>query len=124
MRRVLHADVTAAACALCALPAAARAAALAAMLGEADLAWQFQRDNARPHPRLGNGSLSDVALMRPHVREPLLDTPDYAACMAMVYQALAGRGGTLQPRAQDMQVATAGSSARRPGAIASPHSLQ
>ena len=100
MRPVQHGDVTAAACVLLALPAEARHSALWRMLAEAESADAFRRETGRLHPLWGNGSLRAAALTRPRMAEPSLDRPDYARCMAMVFEALlarAGEGKTYQP---------------------------
>ena len=92
MRPVLHGDVSAAACALLALAPCCRPRALAAMLAEADAADLFRKRTGRAHPRWGNGSLMAAALGHKRAPEPFLDQPDYAACMALVFEALVRRG--------------------------------
>ncbi|MCP5039078.1 MAG: hypothetical protein GY945_15905 [Rhodobacteraceae bacterium] len=91
MRRVLHGDVSAAACVLFLLPEDHRQAALHKMLAEADAADAYRQCRGRLHPLWGNGSLMSAALARPHCAEPFLDDPDYAACMALVFTVLAKR---------------------------------
>ncbi len=61
------------------------------MLAEADLADQYRRTTGKRHPLWGDGSLMSVALARPYAPEPALDNPDYAACMALIFEALVDR---------------------------------
>ncbi len=91
MRRVLHGDVSAAACVLYLIPELDRKAALRRMLAEADAADTYRVGSGNLHPLWGNGSLMSVALARPYAPEPFLDEPDYAACMALVFEALVAR---------------------------------
>jgi hypothetical protein len=91
MRPVLHGDVTMAGLALLAAPPGARARLLARMLDEADLADQFRSETGKAHPVWGTGSLMSAAMARPRAREPYLDDPDYAACLAQVFEALVAR---------------------------------
>ncbi|HGG06649.1 MAG TPA: hypothetical protein ENK28_14415 [Aliiroseovarius sp.] len=91
MRPVLHGDISASACVLYLVPPAERGRVLRDMLAEADLADQFRRRTGKGHPLWGDGSLMSVALARPYAREPVLDNPDYAACMAMIFEALVDR---------------------------------
>ena len=91
MRRVLHGDATAAARALLVVPPSARSALLQQMVDEADRAEAFRNTTGRAHPTLGAGSLMAVAMTRPRAPEPFLDDPDYAACLALVFSALAAR---------------------------------
>ncbi|GGD40686.1 DUF7742 family protein [Sinisalibacter lacisalsi] len=93
MRRVLHGDVSAAARVLLAAPVADRAALVARMLREAEAADRYRLATGRAHPLWGSGSLMSAALARPRAHEPYLDEPDYAACMAMVFEALVARAG-------------------------------
>ena len=90
MRRVLHGDVVAAACARLAAPPDARAGLMRRMLAEAEIADRFRLRTGRAHPLWGSGSLMSAALVRPSAREPYLDDPDYAACMVQVFEALIG----------------------------------
>jgi hypothetical protein len=92
MRPVLHGDVTMAGLALLAAPPTARAELLARMLHEADLADAYRRATGTAHPLWGSGSLMSAAMARPRRREPYLDNPEYAACLAMVFEALVARG--------------------------------
>lgn len=91
MRPVLHGDVTMAALALLAVPPDARAALLARILDEAERADRFRRQTGRAHPLWGGGSLMAAAMTRPRAREPYLDDPGYAACLAMLFDALGAR---------------------------------
>lgn len=63
------------------------------MLTWADEAETFRRETGRAHPRWGGGSLMAVALIQPRAAEPFLDDPDYAACLAMVFEAFVARAG-------------------------------
>ncbi len=101
MRRVLHGDVTAAARALLAVSAAARDPLLTRLFAEADAADAHRRTTGHPHPQFGTGSLMSAALCHPVAREPCLDDPDYAACMAAVFQALAARAASDPTGQQD-----------------------
>lgn len=92
MRPVGHGDVTAAACALLRVPAEKRAHLLARLLAEAETADAYRRETGRLHPLWGNGSLMGAAMGHARAREPFLDEPEYAACMAMVFEALVVRG--------------------------------
>lgn len=91
MRRVLHGDVSAAARALLAAPPATRAALVVRILREAEAADRFRRATGRAHPLWGNGSLMSAAMTYPRAHEPYLDDADYAACMAMLFEALIAR---------------------------------
>jgi hypothetical protein len=91
MRPVLLGDATMAGLALLAAPPGARASLLARMLDEAECADRYRRQTGRAHPVWGGGSLMASAMSRPRAREPYLDDPDYAACLAMVFEALAAR---------------------------------
>lgn len=91
MRRVLHGDVSAAGRALLAAPPADRAALLARMLRGADRAEAHRARTGRAHPVWGGGSLMAAAMAYPRAPEPFLDDPDYARCLAMVFEALAAR---------------------------------
>lgn len=91
MRRVLHGDATAAARALLAVPPAQRPALLAQMLAEADAGQAYRARTGQAHPRLGAGSLMAAAMTHPRAGEPFLDDPEYAACLALVFGALAAR---------------------------------
>ncbi len=93
MRRVLHGDVTAAARALLAVAPEARGALLARLFAEAEAADAHRRATGLAHPDFGTGSLMSAALAHPVAREPWLDDPAYAACMARVFGALAARAG-------------------------------
>ena len=92
MRPVGHGDVAAAACVLLHAPPEARAGLLARLLAEAETADAYRRELGRLHPLWGNGSLMGAAMGHPRAREPFLDEPDYAACMALVFEALVARG--------------------------------
>lgn len=94
MRPVLHGDVRAAALVLRAVEPKARAALLARMLREADRADAYRLNTGRAHPLWGSGSLMSAAMMRPRAPEPYLDDPEYAGCMAQVFEALVARGGS------------------------------
>ena len=61
------------------------------MLAEAETADAFRRETGRLHPLFGNGSLMGAALSRARAPEPFLDDPEYASCMAMVFDALVQR---------------------------------
>lgn len=92
MRRVLHGDVVAAACALRAVAPAARPGLIRHMIDEAEMADAYRLATGRAHPLWGTGSLMSAAMARPRAREPYLDEPDYAACMVAVYEALIDHG--------------------------------
>lgn len=93
MRRVLHGDVRAAARALLAAPSEARGALLLRLFAEAEAADAHRLATGRAHPLFGTGSLMSAALAHPLAREPYLDDPAYAACMARVFEALVVRAG-------------------------------
>lgn len=93
MRRVLYGDVTAAARALLAAPAGGRDRLLTRLMAEADAAEAHRRATGRVHPLWGTGSLMSAALAHAVAPEPRLDDPDYAACMALVFEALVVRAG-------------------------------
>ena len=93
MRPMGHGDMSAAGCALLSVAPAARAELLNRMLTEAEAADAYRRDTGRVHPLWGNGSLMSVAMVRPRRREPFLDDPDYAACLAMIFDAVIDRAG-------------------------------
>ncbi len=89
MRRVLHGDVSAVACVLYPLQKSDRAGLLASLFAQADAAEIYRTRHRGLHPVWGDGSLMSAALAYPHTSEPFLDDPDYAACMAMIFTALA-----------------------------------
>ena len=91
MRRVLHGDVVAAACALLAAPGPARPELIRHLIAEAELADAYRLKTGRAHPVWGSGSLMAAAMARPRAREPYLDDPDYAACLVEVFEALIAR---------------------------------
>lgn len=91
MRRVLHGDVSAVACVLYQVGGACREALLARLFTQAAAADAYRKRHKSLHPVWGDGSLMSVALNQPHLAEPFLDEPDYAACMAMVFNALAAQ---------------------------------
>jgi hypothetical protein len=93
MRRVLYGDVRAAARALLAAPQEARGALLIRLFAEAETADLHRLDTGRAHPQFGTGSLMSAALAHCVAREPYLDDPAYAACMAEVFEALVARAG-------------------------------
>lgn len=98
MRRVLPGDVSAAACVLLALAPEARPRVLARLLAEAETADAYRLETGRLHPLWGNGSLRAAALTRPRAAEPYWDDPEYAACMALVFEALVARAAPLSAR--------------------------
>lgn len=91
MRRVLHGDAVTAARALLAVSPEARAGLLAEIFAEAEAADAYRKRTGRAHPVWGTGSLMSAALGRDCAPEPCLDDPDYAACLAQVFTALAAR---------------------------------
>ncbi|RME16879.1 MAG: hypothetical protein D6801_04575 [Alphaproteobacteria bacterium] len=91
MRPVLHGDATTAALVLLAAPPALRPGILRRMLREADAADAWRARTGRAHPLWGTGTLMSAAMRRPRAREPYLDDRDYAACLAMVFEALVAR---------------------------------
>lgn len=93
MRRVLYGDVRAAARALLAVAQEARGPLLTRLLAEADTADAHRLATGRAHPLFGTGSLMSAALAHEVAREPYLDDPAYAACMAEVFEALVARAG-------------------------------
>ena len=93
MRRVLYGDVTAAARALLAAPPETRDRLLVRLFAEAEAADAHRRATGRAHPLYGTGSLMSAALAHTVAREPCLDDPAYAACMADVFEALVARAG-------------------------------
>ncbi len=93
MRRVLYGDVRAAARALLAVPQEARGPLLTRLFAEADAADAHRLATGQAHPLFGTGSLMSAALARAVAREPYLDDPAYAACMAEVFEALVARAG-------------------------------
>lgn len=88
MRRLLHGDLTAVACALLSVSAGGRAALLSAILTHAEEADAHRQETGRAHPRWGDGSLMALALPLKRASEPFLDDPDYAACVIMVLEAV------------------------------------
>ena len=91
MRPVGHGDVSAAACVLLKAEREQRPRLLGRMLAEAETADAYRRELGRLHPLWGNGSLMGAALRHKRAPEPFLDDPDYASCMAMVFDALVQR---------------------------------
>lgn len=93
MRRILYGDVRAAARALLVVPDARRASLLERLFTEADIADRHRLATGRAHPAFGTGSLMSAALARKVAPEPQLEDRDYAACMALVFEALVCRAG-------------------------------
>ncbi len=93
MRPVGHGDVSAAACALLRVERAERPRLLGRLLAEAECADAYRRETGRLHPLWGNGALMGAALGHARAPEPPLDDPEYAACMALVFEALVARYG-------------------------------
>ncbi len=93
MRRVLYGDVRAAARAMLAVPQDARGPLLVRLFAEADCADAHRLATGHAHPVFGTGSLMSAALAHAVMREPYLDDPAYAGCMAEVFAALAARAG-------------------------------
>ncbi len=93
MRPLRHADLSAAGCALLRAAPADRPALLTRLLSEADAADAYRRRTGRLHPLWGNGALATPAMARPRAREPFLDDPDYAACLALICRAMIDRAG-------------------------------
>ena len=91
MRRVLYGDVRAAARALLAASPDARDALLTRLFAEAEVADSHRLATGSAHPFYGTGSLMSAALAHAVAREPYLDDPAYAACMAEVFEALVAR---------------------------------
>ena len=81
------------ACALLRVAPDARTGLLGRILAEAETADAYRRETGRLHPLWGNGSLMGAALGHARAREPSLDSPDYAACMVLVFEALVARYG-------------------------------
>jgi len=100
MRRVLHGDVVAAARVLLATAPERRPGLLGRMLREADAADAHRRATGRAHPVWGTGSLMSAALARTRAPEPYLDDPDYAGCMAQVFEALVARAQNASARTE------------------------
>lgn len=61
------------------------------MLAAAEVADRYRRHMGRAHPRFGTGSLMAAAAAWPRRPEPLLDDPEYLACLACVIEALLRR---------------------------------
>ena len=97
MRPVGHGDVSAVACALLPAQRCMRPRLLERILAEVETADAYRRETGRLHPLWGNGSLMGAALGHARAREPFLDDPDYAACMALVFEALVARHGQVAP---------------------------
>jgi len=93
VRRVLHGDVRAAARALLAVAPEARDGLLLRLFAEAEAADAHRLATGRAHPLFGTGSLMSAALGHRVAREPYLDDPAYADCMARVFDALVARAG-------------------------------
>jgi len=74
-----------------AVPEPDRAGLLARLLREADGADAHRLRTGRAHPLWGTGSLMSAARGRALPPEPFCDDPNYAACMAMVFEALVAR---------------------------------
>lgn len=121
MRPVLIGDVLAVARVLARAPTARQGWRLCRILREASRADGFHRARGRVHPLWGDGSVMAAALRRERVfvPSPGLDDPAYLDALILVL-----RGLRDQPLAQDRHNGTAGSKARRAGAISSPQSVQ
>ncbi|WP_267139209.1 DUF7742 family protein [Anianabacter salinae] len=89
----MHGDVVAAARVLKGVPGSLRAALLVRLLRQTEAADRFRRAQGRLHPLWGDGSLMAAALARRPGPEPHLDDADYCDCLALVFTALARRGG-------------------------------
>lgn len=99
MLPVLPGDAEAAAAMLLALPPEARPRALARALARAEAADRHRRKTGRAHPRWGNGSLTDAVAGLPYRRARFWGEPEYAACFAQVFAALAAAGAPEAPGA-------------------------
>ncbi|MDU8911061.1 hypothetical protein [Aestuariicoccus sp. MJ-SS9] len=122
MRPVLIGDVTAAACALLAVPPARRTALARRLIAEAEAARRYQDGTGRAHPDWGNGTLMSAALAHPRRPEPRAGEPDFLECLMLVLAALRDR--RHRPDAQPTQRCSDGSSASRASAMSSPQSSQ
>ena len=89
MRPPTLVDAVAAARALRAAPEADRPALLGRLFKEAGQTNRHMRTTGRVCPSFGGGSLIDVALRHPVVREPGLDDREYCRCLAAVLLAIA-----------------------------------
>lgn len=85
------ADVIAAARMLIAVPADQRRGRLRNLFDEAGKANAYRRQNGRPHPLWGDGSLMSAALRRHQSAEPSLDDRMYRDCLILVLQSLRDR---------------------------------
>ena len=90
MRRLCHADLSAAARVLAMLSAAARPGAMARLIDEAEAADRYARRFGRAHPRWGNGTLEGAARGHPLAAPAPLSDIAYLDCLALVLGALAG----------------------------------
>lgn len=91
MRALVHADITAAARVLLAVPEPHRAALGARLLREAHWADHFVKRKGRVHRLWGNGTLRAAAYARPLAAEPMAGDQDYCSCLALVLDLVMGR---------------------------------
>lgn len=93
MRRLLHDDVVAAGRLLLSVDKGARRDLLCTIIRRAHWADKYRKRIGRAHPVWGNGSLGDAArLALPQALPPerCLNDRDFAGCMALVLETLAG----------------------------------
>ena len=91
MRAITHADVTAAARVLLAVPESHRLELCTRMLREAHWADQFVKRKGRVHRLWGNGTLRAAAYARRLGAEPDLGDRDYCSCLALVLDLVMAR---------------------------------
>ena len=82
------------------MPPAARAGLLVRLFTEAETADAHRCATGCAHPDFGTGSLMSAALARTRAPEPYLDDPDYAGCMAQVFEALVARAQNASARTE------------------------
>ncbi|MGR3572441.1 DUF7742 family protein [Brevirhabdus sp.] len=97
MRRLLHDDVVAAGRLLLSIDEGARRDLLCTIIRRAHWADKYRKRIGRAHPVWGNGSLGDAARLAlpqslPQSLPPecRLNNRDFAGCMALVFETLAG----------------------------------
>jgi len=88
MRRLCHADLSAAARTLLGRTGAEREGLMVRLIDEAEAADRYARRFGRAHPLWGNGTLEGAAHGHGLAAPAPLSDNDYLACLALVLRAL------------------------------------
>lgn len=123
MRRPIISDVMNMARVLAYRPGSKRADVLARAIRECGIAEAFRRENGKPHPRFGDGTLSGWANSRPKTVQSSLQCGVFTDCLIQVLAAWRTcQDATDQPAVQETQRRAVRSSRKRPKGMSSPQS--